>query len=73
MRSTYAAYRTLTECNAIRVADAWHAHPLLHQYILMGVTTLRVRIHGRARNRTPVLGNAKKNRDADAISVWPGH
>ena len=46
---------------------------LLHQYILMGVTTPRARIRGHAHDHTPVLGDAKKNRNTDAFSVWPGH
>ncbi len=36
--------------------------PLLHQYILMGVTTLRAQIRGHPCDRAPVLRNAKRTR-----------
>ncbi len=50
-----------------RVRDA-----LCHQYILMGGPPQEhdfVDAHA----KVPVLEDAKKNRDADAFSVWPGH
>ncbi len=60
-----------------RFASRMHhvGDPLLHQYILMGLTPPRARICicGCTRDHIPVLGNAKTIVNADAISVWPGH
>ncbi len=45
---------------------------ILHLVNSIVVTTPRMRFHGRTRDASH-LGNAKQPRNADAISVWPGH
>ncbi len=64
--------KALPTPSATRFASRTHrlCDPLLHQDILMGVTTLRGR---HTCDRAPVLGNANTIANADAISVWPEH